>query len=232
MFVAGETFRARTSRLSLWLAVPLGAALLWATWLGEDAPPPRAQQTQTPLEIENLTSFVVRKDGQKQWEIAARKVEVSPRGDQTTAVEVSKATLFREGKPFVSLRAPKVRLANSSNNLEATGGVTGSGPDGFSFHTPIARWINRQKLVHCPQPVRARLREFEVVAPALEFRPAQQRLDVKKPLELRTHGAVLRAPSLRADLDKRQLHLGGGVELVFDPQTARLADAPTRRNSR
>ena len=205
--------------LSLLGAGALLVALL--VWLNDEAPPAKTKQTYvSPLQIENLRSFTIRKDGQKVWEIAAKTVALSDKGDMTIAQNVSRATFFREGQPFLHLKAPHVRLSNLTNNLEATGGVFASGPDQFSFNTPLVRWLNKTKLVQCPQNVRATLRAFEFDAPALIYSWNTGEVLCKQKVELRTEGAVLRSSMLKANVKSRKIELGGGVELVFDPKTA------------
>ncbi len=202
-------------------------------WLGDEAPPAKTKQTYvSPLQIENLRSFTIRKDGQKVWEIAAQKVALSDKGDQTIAQNVSKATFFREGQPFLHLKAPHLRLSNLTNNLEATGGVFASGPDQFSFNTPLVRWLNKNKLVQCPQNVRATLRAFEFDAPDLIYSWNSGEVLCKQQVELRTEGAVLRSNMLKANVKSRKIELGGGVELVFDPKTANFQQQLAPSNAR
>lgn len=203
------------------LLVFVGSFTMLLRWLNDEGPQKLAStELVSPLQIENLQSFTVRKDGQKQWEISAQKVELSTKADQTIATNVSKATLFRNGKAFLILKAPLVKLANNTNNLEATGGISATGNDKFSFQTSVARWLNNKKLVQCPKAVRATLRGFEFDAPSLLYYWDSGQLICKEPVELRTKGAVLRSHTLKANVKSRELELGGGVELIFNPQTA------------
>jgi LPS export ABC transporter protein LptC len=210
-------------RYRLYLSVVAFAVcfVLLLRWLNDEVPVTKTKQTYvSPLQIEDLRSFSVRQEGKKVWEISATKVEISPRNDQTIAQGVSKAIFFRDGEPFLNLKAPKVRLSNVTNNLEATGGVFASGPDQFSFSTPIVRWLNKTKLIQCPQAVQATLRAFEIDSPGLLYSWDSGELVCKQKVELRTEGAVLRSNMLKANVKSRKIELGGGVELVFDPKTA------------
>jgi LPS export ABC transporter protein LptC len=200
----------------------LGVAVAIARWASEDTAPPASDTTPvSPLQVENLKSFIVRKDGKKYWEIAASQVELSPGNDMTTAKNVKKGILYRDEKPFLNMNSPSVRLSNQTNNLVAIGGVSVKGPNGFSFSTPQTLWIQRTQTVECPKPVSVKLRGMTFTSPQLFYNWKEGVLSCPKPVEVQATGAKLKAAQMQANVHTRVLELKGGAEFVFDPKIAR-----------
>ena len=199
-----------------------GAVNLWNWVTTESVEEQRAGDTSSPLKISGLNAFVVFKGGKKYWEVAADSAQVVDNGDAWLALGVSRATLFREDKPWITMSAPRVRLSNLSKNLDAVGGVKASGPQGFIFETPQARWLSAKKLVEVPGAVRARLREMEFSGPNLTYQWEKGELQSPGPVEVRVPGGVLRGSKLRANVNTNQVQLSGGTELIFVPGVAKL----------
>ncbi|HEX9997103.1 MAG TPA: LPS export ABC transporter periplasmic protein LptC [Abditibacterium sp.] len=219
LFGLGAAPRARLRRW-LGLAVGVGASVwLWQWVSTDDKGDPIAQKTDDPsLQIENLRSFLVRRDGLPLWEISAGRVAISADGNSTEALNVRRGTLFRAGKPFLQLSAPRVRLSKLSNNLEATGGVRATGPDGFSFQTARALWVQQTQMVHCPRPVEAQLKGLFFSTKRLSYNWKQEILACPTPVEVRAKGAVFRGANLEVDIKARRLKQTGGVEMIFAPR--------------
>ncbi len=215
--------RFRLKRLIL-LAAGLGAALwLWG-WLSVDeSGQPVAQNSDDPsLEIEGLQSLMVRRDGKPFWEFSARRVTSNASGTTTTATGDGRAQLFRDGQPFLRVRAPRVRFSNLSSNLEASGGLSAVGPDDFSFQTSRAIWRNAEKIVDCPKPAVAWLRNFYFQTPRLAYDWKNGVLRCPQSVEVRGQGVVLRGKKLEATLKPRIVRLSEGVEMIFDPRAAKM----------
>jgi LPS export ABC transporter protein LptC len=221
----GAAPRSCLRRLAV-LALSVAAGVwLWQWVSTDDEGKPIAEQSDEPsLQIVNLQSFLVRRGGLPLWEISARRVEVSSDRQSTRASGVGKATLFREGKPYLLITASQLVLSNTTNDLEATGQVTASGPDGFSFKTSRAVWRNLTQIVKCPNPVTAKLRGVVFQTKQLRYDWNKGILTCPDPVEVRAPGAVFRGKNLEASLKKRQVRLEGGVELVFDPKAAKFPD--------
>ncbi|PQV65328.1 Lipopolysaccharide-assembly, LptC-related [Abditibacterium utsteinense] len=224
IFGLGAAPRARLKRFLL-LAAGLGAgAWLWG-WLSVDeSGQPVAQSSDEPsLEIEGLQSLMVRRDGLPFWEFSARRVTTDSSGTSTLATGGGHAQLFRQGQPFLKVSAPRVRFSNLSSNLEASGGVSALGPDGFSFQTARALWRNAEKTVDCPQAVTARLRGLYFQTPRLSYLWDKGVLRCPQSVEVRGQGVVLRGKKLEAILKPRIVKLSEGVEMVFDPRSTQVA---------
>lgn len=209
-------------RLALLGVAAWGTFNLWNWVTTESVEEQRAGDTSSPLKVQGLNSFVVRKDNKKYWEVAADSAQVVDHGDAWLALGVSRAVLFRDDKSWITMSAPRVRLSNLSKNLDAVGGVKASGPEGFSFETPQARWLSAKKLVEVPGAVRAKLREMEFSAPNLTYQWEKGELESPGPVEVRVPGGVLRGSKLRANVNTSQVKLSGGTELIFVPGVAKL----------
>ena len=218
----GAAPRVRLKRLFLG-AFGLGLGVWMWHWLGTDEKgDPIVDSDEPALEIENLKPFLVRRDGLPLWEISARRVVLSADNTSTLATGVNRGIFFREGKPFLNLSAPRVRLANASNNLEASGGVSATGPNGFSFQTSRAIWRNQEQIVDCPKAVTAWLKGLWFGTPRLSYHWQKGVLMCPETVEVRGQGIVLRGQNLEATLGTRQVKQSGGVEIVLDPRAAKI----------
>ena len=218
MFVRSAFGRLVLLGLAAW-----GTRGLW-NWVTTESPEEQnAGDTSSPIQVEGLKSFLVRRDdGQKQWEVAADSARVVDNGDAWLANNVSKATLFRDDKSWITMTAPRVRYSNLSKNLDAVGGVTARGPEKFSFQTPQARWLEAKKLVEIPGKVNAHLRDMDFAAPSLFYQWEKGELESAGPVEVRVQGGVLRGSQMTTNINTRQVNFGRDVELVFVPGVAKL----------
>lgn len=198
----------------------VGAALLgvWA-WRDDDIAP--AQREQLPAYTMERPSITVRKEGARLWQFDAAQIEPSPDGTQTFARKLSNGILFRANKPLLHLSAARVRLDNTSNNVEASGGVKASAPNRFSVASTVVKWDYARKLLSCPELVQARLRDFRFNAPHLEYNWESGELACDAPVELNAPGVRLKATRLKASTKTHVLELGGGSEMLFDVDKAR-----------
>ncbi len=214
----GAAPRARLKRPILAACGLAAAVWLWG-WLSVDeSGQPVSQTSDEPqAEIENLKPLLVRRDGQPLWEISARRVSFAADGASTLASGIERALLYRDGQPFLRLSAPRLRFSNHSSNLEATGGISATGPDGFSFQTARALWLSARQVVNCPKPATAWLRDFYFQTPRLSYNWQQGVLTCPDAVEVRMQGAVFRGKNLEATLKTRVVKLSGGVQLIFAP---------------
>lgn len=220
-FRFGAATRARLKRLIL-TGLSVGAVVWGWNWLSVDETgnPVTAKSDEPSVQIKNLQSFLVRRDGLPLWEISAQNVSVEADGVTTTATRIGRGILYRDGKPFLNLSAPRLRFFKTTNDLEATGGVTATGPNQFSFQTPRALWKSREKIVVCPQPVKAQLRGLHFGTPNLSYDWDKGVLNCPQAVEVRGQGLVLRGEKLEATLKTRQVRLEGAIEMIFEPKAA------------
>ncbi len=203
------------------MLMALAGGIILIIWWGfqDDDISPVAPEPESPL-IAEKTSQTVRKDGKRLWHFDAARIELSPDGSQTFAHRVSNGILFRDDKPFLHLSAQLIHLENTSNNVEATGGVKASGDNGFAVSSRLVRWNYGLQRLSCPTRVDAQLRDFSFQAPHLDYQWNLGELTCDAPVELRAPGIVLGAKRLKASTKTRLLELGGGVNLSFDSNTA------------
>ncbi len=203
-----------------WTGGVLGTALIgsWA-WRDDDIAP--AQREELPSYTMESPSFTVRKNGARLWQFDAAQIEPSPDGTQTFARKLKNGILFRADKPVLHLSAARVRLENATNNVEASGGVKASGPNRFAVESKVVKWNYARKMLSCPEPVNAMLRDFRFKAPRLNYNWESGELGCDSPVELSAPGLQVRAPRFKASTKTHVLDLGGGAQLSFDPRTAR-----------
>ena len=223
----------QASRLRLWFGRMMGLGTLvfgvwWIIeWANTDPPDAPITSGDAPtIRMENLRSFVARKNGKKLWQLAAREILVAPDKSYTDARGVSRGVFFRDDHPFLHLSAQKVRLWNQTNDLEATGTVSVTGPQKFFFRTQSARWNNAQKRIVCPKPVRASLRGLDFQTPTLFYNWDAGDFYCPKPAQVSGEGLSLKAGTVKASTKTRIVTLGGGAELVFDPKTVKGLPIP------
>lgn len=229
----GAAPRGRLKRF-FWAAFALGVGVwLWG-WLSVDESGQLVTQTsdEPQAEIVGLQSFLFRRDGQPLWEISARRASLAADGTSTLITGVERALLYRGGQPFLHLSAPRARFSNASSDLEASGGVSATGPDRFSFQTARALWRSATQTVDCPKPVTAWLRDFYFQAPRLSYNWDRGVLSCAQEVEVRTEGAVFRGKNLEATLKTRQIKLSGGVHFIFAPGAVRKVMASPKKTAR
>ena len=214
--------RSRVGRVALLGVAAVGTYGLWNWVTTESVEEQRAGDLSSPLKIETVKSFIVRKDGQKHWEVVADSAQVVDSGEAWLARGVSRGVLFRDDAPWITMRAPRVRYSNGSKNLDAVGGVTAQGPENFSFSTQQARWLEAKKLVEIPGAARARLRDMQFAAPSLSYQWELGTLQSPGPVEVRVKGGILRGQQMSANINTRVVKLGSQVELQFTPGVAKM----------
>ena len=208
-------------RGALVLAIFGAGAGLW--WVLQDTEAPAVPNAIAALllNLRNLRSFIVRKNGVPLREIAARHVTLAADGSSTVATGVEKGILFRDGKPFLRLAAPRVRLDSPSNDLGADGGVRASGPDGFSVETARMRWHHLARQLECPSPVKAWVRDLVFQTARLGYDTTSGVFKCPEKVQVSAPGVSLSSARLAVHVKTRVVKLQGGVELVIDPRVAR-----------
>jgi lipopolysaccharide export system protein LptA len=90
----------------------------------------------------------------KAWEITARRITISPDQRQTSFIGLEQATLFRDGRPHVLLKAGSASYDRFADTLQVQGGVDlrlADDPTGLT--TPRLLWQGRSRTVRAPGPV-------------------------------------------------------------------------------
>jgi hypothetical protein len=196
----------------------LGSVGVWRFVTADDPPPEIQTEHPVGIEVDNLKSMVVRRDGKRLWEISAAHIRMAADGSQTVATGMQRGVLYREDKPFLIISAPQVTLKNSTNDLSATGGLRVQGPDQLTLNTGRADWTQAKQLLKCPRPVTGRMKSLDFVFPQLNYQVDKGTLSATGPVEVRGKGLRLRGQNARANIKSRVVEMSGGTELMFDPR--------------
>jgi LPS export ABC transporter protein LptC len=198
------------------LGAVTGVVLLWRFLNASDdtAPPKPGIQAVT---VDHVRSLIVRKDGQPLWEIAADQIRVAADTSTTEVRNMTHGVVYRDGKPAVTVSAPIVQLKNGSNDLHASGGIQATSNDGLQIRTPAANWNQNAGEITCPQPVNAELKGLKMTLPRIRYVWNKHQLTAPGPVNVTGKGFTLRGARLRAQTDRRIVHLDGGAILTFDP---------------
>ncbi len=148
------------SHLAFVAAVLGGFVLLafgfrWATKSpGEPAPSPTPGSVQ--LQAQG-TRVVIRHQGQQQVELRARRAQVSPDFRRAQLEGVRGATLFREGRPYLRVRADRLVFDRTTQNFEATGRVEVTSPEGDWLRSSYMVYRNDRAMLAFPRGVEFQL---------------------------------------------------------------------------
>ncbi|MCS7174087.1 MAG: LPS export ABC transporter periplasmic protein LptC [Armatimonadetes bacterium] len=128
-------------------------------WAMRTEPVPEVPATPAPpvaLRAEE-TRVVVRHRGAPQVDLRAREAEVTPDQQRATLKDVARATVFREGKEFLRVRARRIVFNRSTQNFVATGEVEITSPDGDWLRAPEVVYHNDRALLVFPKGVEFQL---------------------------------------------------------------------------
>lgn len=217
---------ARYRRPACILGGLLAAVGLWRFITADDPPPEIPVEHPVGIEVDNLKSMLVRRDGKRLWEISASHIRMAADGTQTVATGMHRGILYQDDKPFLIVSAPKVTLQNRSNDLIASGGLQVQGPDQLRLNTGRAQWVQAKQLLTCPKPVQGRMKSLNFAFPQLKYQVDKGTLSAPGPVEVSGQGLRLRGQNVRANIKSRVVEMTGGTELVFDPNRLPVVQKP------
>lgn len=201
-------------------ALGLLTAGIWNLVQEEPVAPTPAASPAPAIRVEGLRSLLVKEKGQPRWKLVARSIDVAADGSSTVVRQVEQGTWYRQGKPYLFLKAPSLVLNNATNDVRAEGGLELKGPSGLLVKTARARWQQITQRLVCPAEVRATVQGWEIDAGSLTYSVPSSRLECAGSVQLRMSGGGLKAPRMVANIQKRTVELSGGVELTFLPGVA------------
>lgn len=188
-------------------------------WLSDNDTLSKAPATAQPSVVAEGAQRIVVRDtaGRKAWEFAARRIVVSPDKVYCTATDVSRAVVYRDGRPFLKLKAQQVRLNQQTRDLEATGTVDASGPDGLTVRTQHATWAHETQRLTCPGDVRATLRGMTITTKAALYDVRAGKLHCPQAIHVTAHHAHFEATNVVADTKTSKITFNQGVHLAIAP---------------
>ncbi|HVF11322.1 MAG TPA: LPS export ABC transporter periplasmic protein LptC [Abditibacteriaceae bacterium] len=189
----------------------------WWLWPGDEGAHRSVAPDAPAIEVEGAQSIIVREQGRKVWEFAAERIVVSANRAYVTATNVRRGVFYRDGRPYLHLRARSVRLNQQTRDLVASGTVEASGPDGFSVRTERAAWQHRLRRLQCPVAVRATLRGLTFQTSGLAYDATRGQLSCPRPVQVNSQHAVLRGVGAVVDVKPQRVEFQDGVEIVIRP---------------
>ncbi|MDR5682898.1 MAG: LPS export ABC transporter periplasmic protein LptC [Armatimonadota bacterium] len=163
------------------VAAAVGLLAVGWYWAYRSATEPAAQPTPAPpvqLRAEQAR-IVIRHRGDPQVDLRSRQVEVSADLQRATFEGVDRATVFREGREFLYIRAQRIVLNRQSQNFVATGGVEVTSPDGDWLRAPYMVYINERAVLAFPRGVAFQLGNNRAQAKSLRFFILQQTVEME-----------------------------------------------------
>lgn len=168
---------------------------------------------------EGAQSIVVRDArGRKAWEFSAKRITLSPDRLYYTVTEVQRGILYRNGKPFLKLKAHQVRLNQQTRDLEATGTVSASGPDGLTVRSERADWKHQVQRLTCPDDVHASIRGLKIDTRAAYYEAKTGKLHCPQTVMIKSERATLQGANAVADTKTRRVEFNQAVHLAITPR--------------
>ncbi len=126
-------------------------------WTQRSAAPPPPPKPLAPLEsMLQLPpmNFAVSENGKRQWEFHADKVNRSQNGALTTLDQLRQGVYYKDGKPYLWMKAGGLIYDQVLRKLHMKGGVEVKGLNGLQFNASSLVWNGVSKKFMCPGPVR------------------------------------------------------------------------------
>jgi hypothetical protein len=160
-------------------------------------------------------SLIVRENGVKLWELAAKRIDIAGDHGGAIATGVNRAVLYRQGAPSWTLQAGSVRLSGSSHDVDATGGVSAVGPQKLRLATRCAVWRPGKGTIECAQPISATGRGMKITAGAAYYDMKREELRCTGSVSVTTAYGQLHSPQARAQFRRGLVRFNGGVDIVI-----------------
>jgi len=137
-------------------------------------------------------------DGSRVLEIRCEVARLL-RDEHTYEIDgLTRATLFRDDKPVLAMRADRGRYNDASKDALLEGGVRVASEDGFLLETDRVLWTYRVRQVSSPGPLRLKFGELMASVPNAVYAVREQRLDAPIPS---TAANVTALPLVRAQTE-------------------------------
>jgi LPS export ABC transporter protein LptC len=170
------------SKSILALTLALGVIAFGAVFVGTklaphgsvDTPPkPKAplDSLLPPLRVEGM-HFKVTEKGKPQWEFASEDTQ-QMRDGRVVLKGLHQGVYYREGKPYLRMKAANAIWNRATKALVMGGGVEVVGDDGLRFNAPSLEFNENTKTIFCRGPVHFQTADGWVTA-------AQLTCDLKK----------------------------------------------------
>jgi len=208
--------------LGLALSVALAPGVWrWVTQDARDWDPNEARKGEEgpSISARDVQRFEARDvDGRKVWEFTASSIDLSSDKRWATLSQVTRAVLFRQGKPYLQMSAQTVRFDQQTRDWKAEEKLHVSGPDGLSIESRQASWSEKDQRLDCPEAVQARFRGAGIQTVGLSYDARKSELQAMQPVSLRSPGLVAQGPRVVADVKNRVIQFPEGIsDLTIQP---------------
>jgi LPS export ABC transporter protein LptC len=196
------------------------AALVFGAWTvlnNGDVPPETNEAGKHPIAVEadGARSIIVRKNGQKLWEFAAKKIEITADHSYATATGIEKGVLYKDGKPQWQLTAQNLKLDQRTNDVDARGGVSATGPNGLSVKTRRAVWKQQAERLVCPEVIDASMHGFKVSSGSASYESKTDELRCATSVTVTSSSATLKSPRAIAHPKQGIVSFEGGTDILI-----------------
>lgn len=202
----------------------LAALIIWVFYPRPPQPPPGppADAESEPVGAEFTQARIIgRQRGQRQWEVETRRV-LEESEEWVRAESIDSGTLYRDGSPYLDIRAHEARSHRVTNDLTLVGDVVAVHVEGAVFRTDRAEWTAAEEQLVAPGPVTIERDGDYVEAQRMVLEWDEDTVYLYDQVYMRrASGAWLRADRVEYELD-------GEVFRVRGPFRAALP-APERR---
>ena len=155
--------------------------------------------------------------GQRIWQIQARNIVVSSDKRYVTATDLERGIYFRDDKPYLFIKAAKVRFDQQTRDWHSPAAFTVRGPDGFVLKSSDARWNNALKTLDCPQRVVAQMKGSTIETSQVVYLANLSELRAHQPVNVKKEGLEVKGAPAVADLKKEIVRFNGGVDMTIQP---------------
>ena len=157
-------------------------------------------------------------NGQRIWQIEARKIVVSFDKRYVTATDLERGIYFRNDKPYLYIKAAKVRFDQQTRDWHSPSAFTVRGPDGFILKSHDASWNNALKTLDCPQRVVATMKGSTIETSQVIYHANISQLRSRQPVNVKKEGIEVKGAPAVADLKKETVQFNGGVDMTIQPK--------------
>ena len=155
-------------------------------------------------------------DGRRAWRFEARRIDLDADRRWATLVDVERAVLFRNGKPYLQMSAGSVRFDQQTRDWTARDDLRVAGPDGLQIRSADASWKQGEQKLACPGAVTARFRGADITTVGLAYDARAAELRSLAPVTLQAPHLLAHGSTVRADVKKRTVHFENGVDVTIE----------------
>ncbi|MBE3583552.1 MAG: LPS export ABC transporter periplasmic protein LptC [Limnochordaceae bacterium] len=154
--------------------------------------------------------------GQKQWELHARVVQVAEDGLHTRLEQVREGVLYRHGRPYLGFQSGTGVWDQGTGDLDLSGGVQVTYQGRTVFQTERVQWLAASGRLLVPGRVELDWQGRHLQADRLEGDLSRQVLTAQGHVVIKEGGQTLAAERVEMDLAQRTIRAQGSARLELE----------------